>query len=160
MLVTDFFAAFGPPREATRSKSGETGATRCYTVEITGEIPVAPVKSLGETGATNVGCEHNCCTCSTDDMGRCNRNTSTISTLYHHVAPVSPEKERLASCTAPDDDAEERAAILEYDAHLPRHEAERLAGVPPADDGPVVPCPCCGWRVFWRPSMTRELRPR
>jgi ribosomal protein L37AE/L43A len=55
-----------------------------------------------------------------------------------------------------DDDAEERAAILEYDAHLPRHEAERLAGVLPAADGPHEPCPKCGGRNFWRPSMTTK----
>jgi hypothetical protein len=59
---------------------------------------------------------------------------------------------------APDgtDDAEERAAILEYDAHLPRHDAERLAGVLPATDGPQDPCPKCGGRNFWRPSMTTQ----
>jgi len=107
----DFFSAFGPMREATRSKSGATGATRCYSVDITGGIPVAPAFPAGATGATKVDCEHNCCTCSTDVSGRCYRNTSTISTLYHHVAPVAPENERLAS------DAES-AVVAVPDYHL------------------------------------------
>ena len=73
---------------------------------------------------------------------------------FSNPTPAELKNEDVAA--PDDDDAEERAAILEYDAHLPRHEAERLAGLLPADDGPVVPCPCCGWRAFWRPSGTRE----
>jgi hypothetical protein len=71
-------------------------------------------------------------------------------------SPTPTELKNVDVAAPDDDDAEERAAILEYDAHLPRHEAERLAGVPPADDGPHEPCPKCGWRTFWRRSMTRN----
>ena len=81
------------------------------------------------------------------------------------VAPTPPpadlvkrlrEAKPVLLAALPDDDAEERAAILECDAHLPRHDAERLAKVPVTDDGPQEPCLCCGWRTFWRPSGTRE----
>jgi len=58
---------------------------------------------------------------------------------------------------ATDDDRQERAAIVEFDAGLPRRDAERLAGLEPtADDGPHEPCPKCGGRNFWRPSMTTK----
>ena len=164
MPEIDFFAAFSVKHEATRSKSGGTGGTGgtdsenpsiSATFKATAAVP--PTLGAGGTGGTNLNGSKPCSTCSTDDLGRWNRNTSIISTMLHPFHPVPPENQRLASCTKPDDDdAEERAAILEYDAGMPRHEAERLAGVLPADDGPVVPCPCCGWRVFWRPSGTRE----
>ena len=115
MSGIDFFAAFRVKHEATRSKSGATGATRCYSVDITGGIPVAPVKRAGATGATKLSCDHKCSTCSTNDSGRCYRNTSTISTLYHHVAPVAPENERLASDA---ESADERTISLVPDHHL------------------------------------------
>lgn len=165
MPEIDFFAAFRVKHEAIRLKSGGTGGTGgtdsenpsiSATFKATAAVP--PTLGAGGTGVTNLNGSKPCSTCSTDDPGRWNRNTSTISTLLHPFHPVPPENQRVASCTAPDDDdPEERAGILEFDAHLPRHEAERLAGITPAaDDGPHHPCPKCGCRNFWRPSGTRE----
>ena len=73
---------------------------------------------------------------------------------FSSFSSPAPAELKNEDAAAPDDDAEERAAILEYDAYQPRHEAERLAGVLPADDGPHHPCPKCNGRNFWRQSGT------
>jgi hypothetical protein len=58
-----------------------------------------------------------------------------------------------------DYDREERAAIMEYDGELPRAEAERLAGVLPAEP-PATPIrgntPATTMKCAWMPSASRS----
>ena len=82
--------------------------------------------------------------------------------LKAHKPPPAELMERLRAAkpellaTLPDEDCPSRRILTdaEADAQRARREPDVLA--PWVDDGPHQPCPRCGWRVFWRPSMTRK----
>ena len=73
-----------------------------------------------------------------------------IPAIREHKAEVLA----LLSTPAPDDyDSEERAAIMEHDGGLPREEAERLAGIVPAEPQPAPEgyertTRCPSWGVY------------
>jgi len=81
-----------------------------------------------------------------------------FSTAAVQLKPIGTEAAPIGNGAAPIDGQEIASESIGYgDAGAIGTIGAIGTGKPQQDDGPHEPCPKCGGRAFWRPSVTRNI---